>query len=84
MRTSEPIKVIVHYPKTDEGKEELARRVAEVHADFVVSSINKLDCPIKQKLELLQAVIDTTKGTYKAPEAEQGQKPRKKHQEMSL
>lgn len=84
MRTSAPIKVIVHYPKTEEGRQELARRVADVHADFVISSINKLDCPIKQKLELLQAVIDTTKGTYKALEAEQGQKPRKKHQEMSL
>ena len=85
MRTSAPIKVIVHYPKTEEGRQELGpRRVADVHADFVISSINKLDCPIKQKLELLQAVIDTTKGTYKAPESEQGQKPRKKHQEMSL
>lgn len=83
MRTSAPIKVIVHYPKTEEGRQELARRVADVHADFVISYINKLDCPIKQKLELLQAVIDTTKGTYKVPEAEQGQK-RKKHQEMSL
>ena len=84
MRTSAPIKVIVHYPKTEEGRQELARRVADVHADFVISSINKLDCPIKQKLELLQAVIDTAKGTYKAPEAEHGQKPRKKHHEMSL
>lgn len=50
MRTSAPIKVIVHYPKTEEGRQELARRVADVHADFVISSINKLDCPIKQKL----------------------------------
>ena len=83
MRTSAPIKVIVHYPKTEEGKQELARRVADVHADFVISSINKLNCPIKQKLELLQAVIDTTKGTYKTPEAEQ-KKAKKKHQEISL
>lgn len=79
MRTSAPIKVIVHYPTTEEGWQELSRRVAEVHADFVVSSINKLNCPIKQKLELLQAVIDTAKGTYKAPETEQG----KKYQEIS-
>lgn len=84
MRNSEPIKIIVHYPKTEEGRQELARRVADVHADFVISYIDKLNCPIKQKLELLQAVIDTTKGTYKAPEAEQGQKLRKKHHEMSL
>lgn len=75
MRTSEPIQVIVHSPKTEEGKQELARRVADVHADFVISSINKLNCPIKQKLELLQAAIDTTKGTYKAPDQEK--KPKK-------
>lgn len=61
MRKSAPIKVIVHYPTTEEGKRELAGRVAEVHAGFVVHTINKLDCPLKQKLELLQVVIDTTK-----------------------
>lgn len=65
MRKTAPIQVIVHYPKTEEGKQNLAKRVAEVHADFVTTTINKLSCPTKQKLELLQAVIDTTKGTYK-------------------
>ena len=65
MRTSAPIKLIVHVPTTEEGKRELARRVADVHADFVLHTIGKLKCPTRQKLELLQAVIDTTKGTYK-------------------
>lgn len=78
MKPSESIKVIVHYPKTEEGKRELARRVATAHADFVISSINKLNCPPEQKLELLQAVIDTTKGTYKVPESEQGKELKKK------
>ena len=68
MRTSAPIRVIMHYPKTEEGKQELAKRVSDVHADFVITTINKLKCHSKQKLELLQAVIDTTKGTYKVPE----------------
>lgn len=68
MRKSAPIHVIVHYPKTEEGKRALARRVADVHADYVISTINKLNCPMKQKLELLQAVIDTIKGTYKPKE----------------
>lgn len=68
MGTSAPIQVIVHYPKTEDGKQELARRVSEVHADFVISTINKLNCSKTQKLELLQAVIDTTKGVYKAPD----------------
>jgi hypothetical protein len=68
MRTSVPIKVIVYCPKTWEGKQELARRVADAHGDFVISAINKLNCPVKQKLELLQAVIDTAKGNYKPKE----------------
>ena len=69
MRKSNPIQLIVHSPKTVEGKRELARRMSEVHADFVFSRINKLDCLNRQKLDLLQAVIDTTKGTYKVPDA---------------
>ncbi len=64
MRKTPPIKIIVHYPQTQHGKQELAQRLADVHADAVVSAINKLDCPLKQKLDLLQAVIDTTRGTY--------------------
>lgn len=83
MKTNAPIQVIVHYPKTQEGKRELARRVSAIHADFVISSINKLNCPTKQKLELLQAVIDTTMGRYQAPNtsaSEQEQEPRKKRQ----
>ena len=66
MRKTPPIKIIVHYPQTKQGKQELAQRLADVHADAVVSAINKLDCPLKQKLELLQAVIDTTRGTYQS------------------
>ena len=74
MRKTPPIKIIVHYPQTQQGQQELAQRLADVHADAVVSAINKLDCPLKQKLDLLQAVIDTTRGrTYqpkKSAEAE--------------
>jgi hypothetical protein len=34
----------------------------------VIEKIDRLNCPTWQKLELLQAVIDTTKGTYKPKE----------------
>lgn len=61
MRKSAPINVIVHYPTTDEGKKELARRVTSVQADFVTDTICKLNCPTSQKLALLNAVIDTAK-----------------------
>lgn len=53
--------MIVHYPKTEAGKEDLARRVATVHAESVIAKINQLNCPTKQKLELVDAVIDTVK-----------------------
>ncbi len=59
MRTSAPIKVMVHCPKTGEGRQELARRVADAHGDFVIDAIHKLNCPPRQKLELLQGVMDT-------------------------
>lgn len=40
---------------------ELARRVAEVHADAVNYKLKQLNCPTKQKLDLLDAVIHTVK-----------------------
>ena len=60
--------MIVHYPKTEAGKEELARRVATVHAESVITKINRLKCPTKQKLELVDAVIDTVKRRQKEQE----------------
>lgn len=61
IRKSAPINIIVHYPKTEAGMAELARRVAEVHADAVNYKLKQLNCPTKQKLELLDAVIHTVK-----------------------
>ena len=59
-RKSAPINVIVHYPKTEEGKRELAERVAGVHADMVNQHIKKLNCPSEQKVQLRDAVIKST------------------------
>ena len=61
LNRSAPIEIIVHYPTTDEGKKELARRVSEVHADFVCAKLKALDCPTKQKLELLNTVVAAKK-----------------------
>lgn len=58
MRQSAPIRVVAHYPGTGAGRQELARRAAEVHAEFVADAVRRLDCPARQKLELLQAVLD--------------------------
>ena len=61
MKTHGPVDVIFSYPKSDAEKEELARRVAEVHADAVIRRIKDLTCPTAQKLELLDAVIAAVK-----------------------
>ncbi len=58
-RKSAKIHVIVHYPKTESGKKELAERVAGIHAENVSQRIKKLNCPSAQKELLLDAVIET-------------------------
>lgn len=61
MRKAAPINIVVHYPTTEEGWRELRKRMAIVHADAVMNSINKLKCPIKQKIKLLDAIIADAK-----------------------
>jgi len=56
-----PVNLIVYYPKTEEGKEELARRVSDVHASAVTQRLKSLNCSTQQKLDLLDAVIETVK-----------------------
>lgn len=51
----------MYYPKTEEGKTQLAQRVSDVHASVVTQRIKALNCPTQQKLELLDAVIETVK-----------------------
>lgn len=56
-----PVNLIVYHPKTEAGKDELARRVADVHAAAVNQRLKSLNCPTSQKLALLDAVIETKK-----------------------
>ena len=56
-----PVKVIVYYPKTETGKQELAKRVADVHAASVIQRLKALNCPTTQKQELLDSIITTVK-----------------------
>ena len=64
-RRSAPIQVVVHYPTTEEGKQELADRVAGVHADFVLQYVRKLQCPSNQTEQLIDAVIESAKEKQK-------------------
>ena len=56
-----PFELVVYYPKDEKGKKELAERVAEVHAESVLQMVHKLDCPTKQKLQLLDEVVEAKK-----------------------
>ena len=60
-RKSVPIHMIVYQPKTERGKHKLAQRAAELHAETAEHMIQKLDCPIEQKKQLLDAVIKEAK-----------------------
>lgn len=61
IKTYATINIIVYYPKTEEGKKELADRVAEIHADTAFQILKKLNCPISQKLKLLNTTIASYK-----------------------
>ena len=70
MRKAAPINIIVHYPTTEEGWRELRRRMAIVHADAVLNSVQKLNCPTWQKIKLIDAIIEDSK---KKIETEKGE-----------
>ena len=74
MRKSAPINIIVHYPTTEEGRRELKRRVASVHADAVINSISKLKCPHRDKIRLLDAIIEDAKRKLKEEEQQKREK----------
>ena len=37
---------------------ELQRRIAKIHAQFVLQSVEKLNCPLEQKRQLIDAVAN--------------------------
>lgn len=48
-------------PSTPQGKAELEKELAKFHADHIQSAVQRLPCPVEQKLELIDAVIDHLK-----------------------
>ena len=61
MRKRGQVNIVMHFPTSKKGKAELARRVSDVHASAVSQKLKSLNCPTSQKLELLDAVIETVK-----------------------
>ncbi len=50
--------IIVHFPSNKNDKDELEKRVAEVHSDSTVAYIKKQTWTIEQKLEMLKALAE--------------------------
>ena len=49
----------MHYPETPEQQALFDARVAKFHAEYVAQYIEKLDCPTKQKMQLIDAIAQT-------------------------
>ena len=50
------MEVIVHPPEGERERGELARRVAGLHARFILGYLEKIPCSAGQKRQLLDAV----------------------------
>lgn len=61
VKRADPIEIIVHYPETEEMQRELAKRVAVVHAQTVMEKLAALSCPVEQKVQLIDAIIEKCK-----------------------
>lgn len=59
------IRVVIHEPKTEEGKRELKQRTSCVHADAVRYAMEAIQCPEKQREELLSAILDDVATNWK-------------------
>ena len=58
MKTNPSINLILRSPETENSRRQLTKGVAEVHAEYVLRSVDRLTCSARQKLALLQAVAE--------------------------
>ena len=63
MAKSAPFDVVIQMPLDEKAIQELKSRTAQLHAEYVISSIRELKCPVEQKLTLLERVIAQIKQT---------------------
>lgn len=53
------MEVIVHLPTSETDKQELAKRLAEIHMISIRSQLEKMTCSRDDKLRFIQAVQDS-------------------------
>ncbi len=67
LRKAAPVTLSFHWPTTEDGKQELAMRAAELHANAVIRRIQALSCSRRQKLALLDAIMEARKEETQQP-----------------
>lgn len=50
-------KLIIYEPQTKNGKAELERRMAQIHAESVFKYVYNLKCPTEQKKNIIKSII---------------------------
>lgn len=61
MPKSQPFKIVMHYPKTEDGIRQLSQRVAQAHADAVIHKVNGTRGSVRERIELMKAVNNAAK-----------------------
>ena len=67
MPKSQPFKIVMHYPKTEEGMHQLSQRVAQAHADAVIHKVNGTRGSVRERIELMKAVNNAAKSERASP-----------------
>nr|WP_290461074.1 hypothetical protein [Acutalibacter muris] len=67
MPKSQPIKLVMHYPQTEEGIRQLSQRVAQAHADAVIHKVNGTRGSVRERIELMKAVTNAAKSERTSP-----------------
>lgn len=67
MPKSQLFKIVMHYPKTEEGMHQLSQRVAQAHADAVIHKVNGTRGSVRERIELMKAVNNAAKSERASP-----------------
>lgn len=67
MPKSQPFKIVMHYPKTEEGMRQLTQRVAQAHADAAIHKVNGTRGSVRERIELMKAVNNAAKSERASP-----------------
>ena len=57
MRKVNLVSLTLRHPRTEEGKQELARRVAGIHAEYALYRLSTTKCPADLKTTIVDKVI---------------------------